>query len=64
MIPALVLILLRVLDGLMPGTHSLHRPALEYVVVDRFIGLCAGLLLEMLLFWVADVCEDVHSELF
>ena len=60
MIPALILVLLGVLDGLVPGAHSLHWTALEYVVVKGFVGLCAGLLLEVLLFGVADVGEQVH----
>ncbi len=57
MIPALILVLFRVLDRLVTGTHFLHGSIFEYVVVDGFVGLCAGLLLEMLIFWMTKVCK-------
>jgi len=46
--------------ALVSGAHSLHGAVLEDVVGERFVGLGAGLLLEVLLFGVADVGEQVH----
>ena len=63
MIPALILVLFGVLDRLVTGAHFLHGSIFEYVVINGFVCLCAGLLLEMLIFRMAKVCEEVHCEL-
>lgn len=53
MVPTLILKLLITFFFLMFGSHLIHGPIFENILRQWFVCLCFGLLLEMLILWVA-----------
>lgn len=53
MVPTLILKLLITFFFLMFGSHFIHGPIFENILRQWFVCLCLGLLLKMLILWVA-----------